>query len=400
MSVSLLTAEFFLFVIVSVALLSSLSGALRQGVFLAANLSFVFYVLGLTAGLSTIVFCIIGFGLAVLQRTNRTNALWPSVLFLVTIFIYMRNYEVLGFLLPDNFLLSTLKTVGLSFVLFKIIHVLIDSRGGTIPNLGFFTYINYCLNFTTFMMGPIQRYQDYHEQWNGLKEAIPLTFESHLDAVLRILVGFVKAYVIGGVLAGVALQNHVDVTQLTIPSLALKLYAFYFFLYMNFSGYCDIVIGIGSLFGVRPPENFNRPFLAQNISDFWLRQHRSLTLWLTDYVFTPTYKWTLGNSILSRYPLLSANLAIGLTMFVSGIWHGTTLGFLLFGITHGIFLMVYHTWNHALVQMLGLKRVKQIRTLWPARALAIFLTFNAASFAFLFFQLDTPNLLKLIRHIF
>lgn len=54
-----------------------------------------------------------------------------------------------------------------------------------------------------------------------------------------------------------------------------------------------MMIGIGSLLGNRPPENFNKPFLAQNISDFWLRQHRSLTLWLTDYVFTPIYKWGL-----------------------------------------------------------------------------------------------------------
>ena len=149
--------------------------------------------------------------------------------------------------------------------------------------------------------------------------------------------------------------------------------------------------------GVRPPENFNKPFIAQNISDFWLRQHRSLTLWLTDYVFSPAYKQALSSKRLASHPVLSGNLALMLTMIVSGIWHGTSIGFLFFGITHGIYLAVYHTWDHLLARRLGRKRANQLRKHWLARIVGIIITFNATSFAFLFFQLDTPRLLQLFN---
>jgi D-alanyl-lipoteichoic acid acyltransferase DltB (MBOAT superfamily) len=244
------------------------------------------------------------------------------------------------------------------------------------------------------MMGPIQRYQDFHEQWHGTRQAIDLTFEAHLDAGLRILVGLVKAYVLAGWVNPLALQPTTDVLALNLTGWVVQLYAFYFYLYLNFSGYCDVVIGIGSLFGVRPPENFDKPFVARNISDFWQRQHRSLTLWLTDYVFAPAYKRALSGPRLGTHPVLAGNLALMLTMIVSGLWHGTSIGFLVFGITHGIYLVVYHTWDHLLHRQLGRKRVKEIREHWLARAVGIVITFNAVAFAFLFFRLDTPRLLQ------
>ncbi len=76
--------------------------------------------------------------------------------------------------------------------------------------------------------------------------------------------------------------------------LLVAIYAFYVFLYLDFSGYCDIVIGVGSLMGVKPPENFRFPFLARDVSEYWLRVHRSLTTWLTDYIFNPLYRFALG----------------------------------------------------------------------------------------------------------
>ena len=399
MFASLLSFEFVSFSVLSIAVFSAVRGMLRQGLFLLANLTFVYFILGPVGLLTTIGFCTLGYVLLLWQRANPSLSLMTTITLLILPFMYMLNYEFLGLLLPDDFLWTTLRTIGLSFILFKMIHVLVDSKGGSVEKVDYLTHLNYCLNFTTFMMGPIQRYQDYYAQWNGLKEAIPLTFEAHLDAVVRVLFGLVKIYVIGVVFARFAFQTGTDVTALSFPSLMVKLYAFYFYLYMNFSGYCDVMIGIGSLIGNRPPENFNKPFIAPNISDFWLRQHRSLTLWLTDYVFTPAYKWELSHKTLSRHPLLAGNLAICMTMLVSGLWHGTTLGFLFFGIAHGLFLTIYHSWDHFLVKRYGRKQVNRLRKTWVARGIGIFLTFNAASFAFLFFQIDTPNLVALINQV-
>lgn len=311
MFASLLSFEFVSFSVLSIAVFSAARGFLRQGLFLLANIVFVYVILGPVGLMTTIAFCTLGYGLIRWQQASSRLSLMTTITILIVPFMYMLNYEILGFLLPDQLLWTTLRTIGLSFILFKMIHVLVDVKGGAIERVDYLTHLNYCLNFTTFMMGPIQRYQDYYAQWNGLKLAIPLTFEAHLDAVLRILFGLVKIYVLGAVFARFAFETGTDVTELSLPSLMVKLYAFFFFLYMNFSGYCDVMIGIGSLIGNRPPENFNKPFIAQNISDFWLRQHRSLTLWLTDYVFTPAYKWELSHKTLSRRPLLAGNPPIG-----------------------------------------------------------------------------------------
>lgn len=379
----------------SVLLVTLTGGVVRQLAFLSVNFFFVGYLLGPVGAVSTIVFCLLGFTLV------KVHLKWPGLRLvhtlplIIALFMYMRNYELLQWILPQEALTSALSTVGLSFLFFKILHVLIDAKSNTLRKLEFLTYLNYCLNFTTIMMGPIMRYQDYYDQWYGHKQAIEPTYEAHLDAVLRILAGLVKAYILALWVNKLALQPDTDVLQLGFSAWVVQMYAFFFYLYLNFSGYCDIVIGIGSLMGIRPPENFNKPFIAQNISDFWLRQHRSLTLWLTDYVFSPTYKQALSSDLLSSHPVLSGNLALMLTMIVSGIWHGTSISFLFFGLAHGIYLVVYHTWDHLISRRLGRKRVNKLRKTLLARSIGIIITFNAASFAFLFFQLDTSHLLQL-----
>jgi D-alanyl-lipoteichoic acid acyltransferase DltB (MBOAT superfamily) len=311
----------------------------------------------------------------------------------------MRRYDFLAWVVPGQFLTQALSTIGLSFLFFKVVHVMIEARSGTLGSFQFPTFLNYCLNFTTFAMGPIQRYQDFYAQWNEIKKAIPLSFEDHLDAVLRILTGLIKVYILAAWFETNGLQSNTDLLALSVTALFVKVYCFYFFLYLNFSGYCDVVIGVGSLMGVRPPENFNLPFLSQNISEFWLRQHRSLTLWLTDYVFSPAYKWALTNRMLSSYPLIAVNGALMITMLVSGLWHGTTLSFFLFGVAHGVFLVVYRTWDAFLVRQFGMQKVRAWRTLWPVRLSGMAITFNATAFAFIFFRIDAVQIENLLSRI-
>ncbi len=395
MNFSLMSTTFVALSITVVIVLSLFKGVARQIVFLVANVVFVWsLLLGTKGTLSTVAFCLLGYIIACLILWKPRWSFMPGIIAYVLLFVYMQNYDFLGHILPEGMLVRILRTIGLSFLFFKVLHILIEVRSGTLGRLEFLTYLNYCLNFTTFMMGPIQRYQDYYEQWYRHKHAIPLRFESHLDAVLRILIGLMKAYVLASWIESWALRHDTDLLKLSLTDWFIKTYAFYFFLYFNFSGYCDVVIGIGSLIGVRPPENFNKPFLAKNISDFWLRQHRSLTLWLTDYVFSPLYKMSLGTRWLASHPLLSANIALLLTMVVSGLWHGTTLSFLIFGITHGIFLIVYRTWDTLSKKWLGRKRMHKLRMRWAVQATGIFLTFNATAFAFVFFRLDTDQILR------
>jgi D-alanyl-lipoteichoic acid acyltransferase DltB (MBOAT superfamily) len=398
MQFSLLSPEFLTLSIVAIVVLGVLRGPGRQTTFLGLNLVFVaVLLLGPVLAASSIGFVLIGYALVrVVQRFPETT-LAPAITAYTLLFMYMRDYDFLHWLLPEALLTSTLATVGLSFLFFKVLHVMIDARSGTLGRFDLPTYLNYSLNFTTFMMGPIQRYQDYREQWDGERAAIPLNFEAHLDALLRILIGFVKAYILAAWLLPRALQPTQNLLDLSLWSFMLKCYVFYFYLYMNFSGYCDVVIGIGSLMGVRPPENFNMPFMARNISDFWLRQHRSLTLWLTDYVFTPAFKRVLSGAWGARHSLAAACTCLMLTMLVSGLWHGTTVSFLLFGIVHGLWFVIYRVWDAILTRQIGRKRVRNWREHKLVHIGGIVLTFNATAFTFVFFQVRPDSLMQAYR---
>lgn len=398
MQVSLLSPGFLGLILAAIVLTAVVRGVGRELVFLAINLSFVCLLLLSPAGaVGTLLFAVLGYGVVLAAMRWGRHALTAGVVVVVALFVYMRRYDFLAWFIPDAMLTRILATVGLSFLFFKILHVAIDAYSGTLGRIGFLSYLNYSLNFTTFMMGPIQRYQDYRAQWDGEKLAIPLSFEAHLDAVLRILVGLVKAYVLAAFVMDLALRPDTSLAELSLPGLVVQTYAFWVYLYLNFSGYCDVVIGAGSLFGVRPPENFDKPFLARNISDFWLRQHRSLTLWLTDYVFSPLYKKLLTRH--GRHRLIVANVALAVTMLVSGLWHGTTVSFFLFGVVHGLWFLIYRTWDETLTRRLGRARVKRFRQNLLVHAAGIFLTFNATAFAFIFFQLRPDRVMEAVSYV-
>ncbi len=400
MYISFLSPEFLALAAAAVILLAALDGQARQLAFFLLNLVFAGAVLlGRVRTASVLVFILLGYALVRLAEKKERAGLLVGLAVLVPLFVWLRRYDFLSLLLPASLLTRALWAVGMSFVFFKIIHVMVDARSGTLGRLDLVTFVNYCLNFTTFMMGPIQRYQDYRDQWDGTKPSIDPGFEAHLDALRRILVGIVKAYFLAPFFLAHGLLPDSDVVALGALALAVKAWAFWFYIYLNFSGYCDVAIGLGSLIGVRPPENFDRPFLARNISDFWLRQHRSLTLWLTDYVFNPLYAKALTTPWTARHKLLAAYLCLMATMMISGLWHGTTLGFFLFGLVHGLWFVVYRAWDTVLLKTLGRDGTRRFRANPLVYAAGIVLTFNATAFAFIFFRLDSAHIAEALKAV-
>jgi alginate O-acetyltransferase complex protein AlgI len=373
----------------------STRGVLRLLGFLLASGYFAYTYLGVLGMATTLAFCVAGFACAAFVRRNP-KLLWLAVTGLALVFVYARNYSFLGLVLPEDLRTKILATAGLSFLFFKILHVVIDTAGGTIT-LSFWRYLTYCLNFTTFLLGPIQRFQHFESQWNGTTESIPATVEAHLDAVNRVLRGMVKKYVVAEYLSTYALQANAPVATMSLVDLQLATYAFYIFLYFDFSGYCDIVIGVGCLLGVRPPENFNLPFLASNPSQYWLRVHESLTRWLTDYVFNPLYAAALRSRSLSPHPLASMMLAVMVTMLVAGLWHGTTVNFILFGLVHGVYLVVFRSYEHAAVEMIGRKGLQRLRSSRSWLVASTVITFHFTATAYIFFVLDIDQLLLILE---
>jgi D-alanyl-lipoteichoic acid acyltransferase DltB (MBOAT superfamily) len=247
-------------------------------------------------------------------------------------------------------------------------------------------------------MGPIQRFQDFSTQWTGETSDQP-RFETYVTAANRVLRGMVKAFALAPLLAPYVLRPGLPIERMGGMELLVAIYAFYVFLYLDFSGYCDIVIGVGILMGIRPPENFRFPFLARDVSAYWLRVHRSLTVWLTDYIFTPAYRFALGARGLGAHAFLALAASLILTMLVAGAWHGTTLNFVVFGLVHGIALVVARGYEHVMVQRMGRAAFRRFTERPVVTAFAVFLTYNFTSLAYTFFVLDVHESLRVMERL-
>ncbi len=394
----LISLRFFALALTAILCSVLIPGRTRAIVFLVLNLIFVRSYLTNLGLVSTIAFCAAGYGFIRLALAGKKWAMPLGVCVLTVAFVYMRNYAFLGLIMPRWMLTNLLATVGLSFLLFKILHVLIDASDGVITSCDALMYSNFCLNFTTFLIGPLQRFESFSAQWTGAEVTRPLDFSGNLTAINRILRGLVKKFVLSELLSPyIANTPNSDYHGVGLASILLKSWAFYAYLYCDFSGYCDIVIGIGSLMGVRPPENFNFPFLSRNVVEFWLRVHRSLTEWLTSYVFTPLYAGGLRLWQNAALPVML--IAIVITMIVSGLWHGTTLAFLIFGLLHGSYLVAYRLYEQGLRRWLPARQRSELTKNPAVTVAAVFVTFNACSLAYLCFILSGKQLGQVVSNV-
>ena len=250
-----------------------------------------------------------------------------------------------GFLLP----------LGVSYYSFKLLSYLIevywDDEAVERDPIAFFLFPAF---FPQIVSGPIQRPNPFFVQ---MREVAGRTFNvDQIEAGIRLILGGLMMKLLVGdrllALIGVVGQSYAtyrySVVVVTVACFILQLYA-------DFSGYTNIALGVGKLFGVEGPPNFNAPFSAVNIQDFWRRWHMSLTLWLTDYLFTPL------SMSLRDYGQAGLIGAICLDMVIIGLWHGFTLNFLAFGLLHALFLSVT-------VLILARRKRAAIKTKTPTRS--------------------------------
>jgi alginate O-acetyltransferase complex protein AlgI len=280
--------------------------------------------------------------------------------------------------------------LGVSYYSFKLISYLIevywDDEAVERDPVVFFLLPAF---FPQIVSGPIQRPEPFFAQMRDIMSR-RIDAEQVESGFRFILGGLMLKMLVGDRLAGfidIVDRSHADysywVMLTTVACYTLQLYA-------DFAGYTNIALGIGKLFGVEGPPNFNAPFLAANIQEMWRRWHMSLTLWLTDYLFTPL------SMSLRDYGQAGLIGAICLNMIIIGVWHGFTLNYLIFGILHAIFLSVT-------VLILG-ERVRRKRAAGKAKSpqspdwgpqvvllsfLGAALTFALMSFSQIFFHSDT-----------
>jgi D-alanyl-lipoteichoic acid acyltransferase DltB (MBOAT superfamily) len=251
--------------------------------------------------------------------------------------------------------------------------LLIESKdGGEKGRIGPGAYLLYTLNFTTFVSGPIQRYDEFaRDQFTEEPIALgPRAIGLQLERMVR---GFFKINVLAMLFNTVHMDALSEMSQ-PLPA-SLKIYAafrlavFYpLFLYANFSGYIDIVIALARLMRLRLPENFDRPFSASSVLDFWNRWHITLSNWLKTYVYNP-----LLVALMRRISSPLAEPFLGVfcffvTFFLIGIWHGRTSEFIVFGALTGGGMSINKLWQLGLTRALGRKQYKSLgkNTLYAA----------------------------------
>jgi alginate O-acetyltransferase complex protein AlgI len=302
---------------------------------------------------------------------TRWVARWPSkrvlaatVALIVALFVVLKRYAFL----PAGIGLSFLYLqIGLSYILFRILQMVIDSAGGEKDaRLGLLNYFNFTCNFLSFVSGPIQRSDDYLAQLAQISRKVDKTLV--FAAFHRVIIGFIKLAVVSAVANYLfaALSDRVlaETTSLSgfrlAAQYAASAVAYTFYLYYNFSGYMDIVIGIGWLLGQNLPENFDRPFSARNIFEFWARWHMTLSEWFKTYVFTPLMTFLATHvTAPALLPYLGV-VGFFVTFFVMGVWHGSTGVFVIYGLVWGAGASVNKLWQVFMAKRLGKKRYKSV----------------------------------------
>ena len=265
-------------------------------------------------------------------------------------------------------LLHVVLPVGISFYTFNSISYTIDIyRGHIRPTRSVVAFSAFVAMFPHLVAGPIIRYADMDRQFANIPER-PRSGEMAVGAWFFVMGMMKKVLVADVVAAEFVTPLFGQASTLGLLGSWTATLAYTVQIYFDFSGYSDMAVGLALFLGLRFPQNFNSPYKAENVSEFWRRWHMSLSFWLRDYLFIP-----LGGSRGTRGRTL-ANLTI--TMFLGGLWHGASWTFVLWGLYHGLLLVL-----HALFKAAGLVP--------RSKAVGIAVTFLAVMVGWVFFRSPT-----------
>ncbi|HEY9786725.1 MAG TPA: MBOAT family O-acyltransferase [Candidatus Obscuribacterales bacterium] len=276
--------------------------------------------------------------------------------------------------------------LGISFFVFEFIHYLFEIYRGNKPIDSFVLFALFAAFFPTQISGPIKRYPDFQAQ---MLEEKPLRLTYFDDGLSLILIGLAKKLLLADNLAVLVQMGLASPFSYGALELWLFAYAFAFQIYFDFSGYTDIARGSAMLFGYHIPTNFNMPYIAQNMADFWHRWHISLSTWLRDYLFIP-----MGGSRGSKWRTYR-NLFW--TMTLGGLWHGASWNFVVWGVYHGLCLIAHR-------EFVGVKdKLTQLRFVFDCklyRYASIFITFQAVCIGWVFFRVqDTSVAANIVKRM-
>jgi membrane protein involved in D-alanine export len=294
---------------------------------------------------------------------------WSALLLCLAPLIVAR---LLPRVLPDY----ELGFLGISYVTFRALDVIFSIRDRVIVDLPPVQYLTFLFFFPTTSAGPIDRYRRFASDWKagpGRRD-----FLIDLDgAIHKTFTGFLYKFI----LAKLIFDNWLTPASQTrgLVDMISYTYAYTFYLFFDFAGYSQFAIAFSYLLGIHTPENFNLPFIASNIRDFWNRWHKSLSYFLRDHIYM-RFVLAAGKGKWFRGRYTSSYIGFFLAFGLMGLWHGPEAHYLVYGVYHALLLIghdLFARWN-------------KVHQLWPSglvgKVLAIALTFHIVAFGFLIFS--------------
>jgi len=282
----------------------------------------------------------INYILGILLDETQTKAERRFVLISAIVF----NLGLLGYFKYFNFITTNINNIfktsitaknivlpiGISFYTFQIMSYIIDLYRGDIKVqkniLNLALYISF---FPQLVAGPIVKYHDIEEQLNNRV----ITIEKFANGIKRFTYGLSKKVILAnslGYMADSIFDSSIEIINMPIAWLGVICYTLQ--IYFDFSGYSDMAIGLGKMFGFEFMENFNLPYISQSITEFWRRWHISLSTWFKEYLYIP-----LGGN---RKGKLRTYINLGIVFFATGFWHGAAWNFIVWGLYNGFFLII------------------------------------------------------------
>ena len=298
-------------------------------------MSLIFYFYGEPRYIIVLIFsCFYNyyFGKLIEKSKNKKAYLIINLITNFGILFYFKYFnfflENINSIIGTNYSLYIIMPIGISFFTFQATSYIIDIYNGKVKSAkNILTFATYLTLFPQLIAGPIVRYETIEKELQSRK----INYELFGQGVRRFIIGLSKKVMIANVLGELS-QSLLNIGQTTILSHWIIAISDTLQIYFDFSGYSDMAIGLGLMFGFKFLENFNYPLTARSITDFWRRWHISLSSWFKDYVYIPLGGSKEGN--FKRY----RNILI--VWMITGFWHGASWNFVLWGLYFAVFLIV------------------------------------------------------------
>lgn len=278
----------------------------------------------------------------VLEKHKSPAILWSAIALNLAPLIWAKYAPWLGAMAGLN-IQATELPLGISFVTFLQIAFVVDVWAGRTKAVRPLPYCVFVTWFPHLISGPILRYAEISPQLARVNESHPRRDEQIARALLLILTGLFSKVVIADTVAVYVDPLFARAQVLVWWEAWTAAIGYSVQLYFDFAGFCSVALGVSLLFGIRLPINFNSPYRATSVTDFWRRWHISLSTWFRDYVYVP-----MGGNRRGR---AREFVALVTTFFLAGLWHGAAWTFVIWGLLHAAMIVVHRTWTRARMSM-------------------------------------------------